>query len=85
MAFLLSYKESRTSMVDTVSLEYVWLNKKHSSKMKFDLTFYTSFSELSKHLEFLSFQIVHQIQAGKILRLFLSLACEQVPSQLLRA
>ena len=45
--------------------------------MKFNLIFCTSFSKLSKHLEFLSFQIVHQIQAGTILHLLLSLACEQ--------
>ena len=42
--------------------------------MQFNSTFWTSFSMFSKHLEFLSFQIVHHILAETILNLFLSFA-----------
>lgn len=53
--------------------------------MRFNLTFCTSSSKLSKHLELLSFQIIHQIRAEAIIHLLLFLACDPIPSQLLSA
>lgn len=42
------------------------------SKMQFNLIFCTELSKFSKHLEFLSFKIVHQILAGITLHLSIS-------------
>ena len=44
--------------MEIVSFEYVWLHRKHSNKRQCSLIFCILLSMLSKHLVFLSFQIV---------------------------
>lgn len=56
-----------------MSLEYNWLHQKHSSNRQLSLTFCILFSILSKHLEYLSFHIAHQMLAVTILHLSLLL------------
>lgn len=79
------YIESKTSTIETISFKKICLHQKHKSKMNFSLIFCTPFSTLSKHLEFLFFQVVHLLQAGTILHLLISFACKLVSSQLVRA
>jgi len=79
------YNESKTSMIETGSFKSNWLHQKHSSKMQLSLICCILFSMLSKHLEFLSFHIVHQMLAGTILHLPLFLANNPACSQLVKA
>ena len=62
-----------TSRIDSVSPEHSLVNQKQESKMHFSLIPCTKLLLSSKHLSFLSFQIVHQIHDGVILHLSLFL------------
>lgn len=65
-------------------ISMIVLHQKQISLMQFNMIFYTELLVSSKHLEFLSFQIVRRIQARTILHLSLSATPAPTSSQLKR-